>query len=121
MDDHEESKGELIPSEEAQIDLNALIPLGAQFLENSRKESEAKIKFQKESLRLQEKALEQNQSFFRYKYWLLAGIVAAIFGISSGLIFIKNDIASGLSLLTHIGAVIVGIIAGAGWEKLKSK
>lgn len=88
-------------------------------LENSRKESEAKVKLQKESLRLQEKSLEQSQLFFKHKYWLLAAIVVFVFAIFSGLIFIKHDIPSGMALLSHIGAVIVGIVAGAGWEKSK--
>jgi len=113
--------GELIEQEEAQIDLNALISLGAQLIENSHQQSQDKLALQKENLRVGEERLKIEKSAFIYKYWLLVLIVLAVLGIAAGLIFIKNDTVSGMSMLSHIGAVVAGIIAGSGWERVRAK
>lgn len=117
----EDKEGELVRDEEGKIDLNALIPLGAQLIENSNKQAEAQIEIQKENIRLGEERLKLYKSTFSHKFWLLAFIMFAIFGIATGLIFVKNDIVSGMALLSHVGAVIVGIIAGTGWERMRGK
>ena len=111
----------LAEKEQTQIDVNAFIPLGAQLIDNSRKQAEAQVGLQKESLRLKEKELVQSKLLFKHKFWLLVLIVVIVFSISIGLIFSKNDTASGMSLLSHIGAVVVGIIAGSGWERSQHK
>ena len=84
-------------------------------------QSKAEIEIQKENLRLGEERLKIYRTTFSHKFWLLAFIIVAIFGISAGLIFVKNDIVSGMSLLSHVGAVVVGIIAGSGWERARGK
>ena len=117
----ENKEGELVPHEESQIDLNALIPLGVQMIENSHKQSQAQIELQKENLRVGEERLKIEKSNFTHKFWLLVLITIAVLGISVGLIFVKNDTVSGMAMLSHIGAVIVGIIAGAGWERMRGK
>ncbi len=117
----ESDGGELVSKEEGQIDLNALIPLGVQLIENSHKQVEAQIEIQKENLRLGEERLKIHKSTFSHKFWLLSFIVASILGIASGLIFLKNDTVSGMAMLSHVGAVIVGIIAGSGWERMRGK
>ena len=117
----ETKNGELVPSEEGSLDLNALIPLGVQLIENSHKQSQAQIELQKEQLRIGEERLRIEKSTFSHKYWLLVFITVTIFGIAIGLIFIKNDTVSAMSMLSHIGAVIVGIIAGSGWERIRGK
>ena len=39
--------------------------------------------------------------------------------ISTGLIFWLKDTASGIFVLSHVGAIVAGILAGAGWERSK--
>lgn len=121
MTEDKKTDGELIPNDEAQIDLNALIPLGVQLIENSHKQAQAQIEVQKENLRLGEEKLKIEKSTFTHKYWLLVLIVISVLGIASGLIFLKDDTVSGMAMLSHIGAVIVGIIAGSGWERMRGK
>ncbi len=121
MTQENNNEGELIQKEEGQIDLNALIPLGVQFIENSHQQAKAQIEIQKENLRLGEERLKIHKSTFSHKFWLLAFIIASIFAIASGLIFVKNDTVSGIAMLSHVGAVIVGIIAGSGWERMRGK
>ena len=116
-----ENKGDLLPKEEGQIDINSLIPLGVQLIENSYKQAEAQIEIQKENLRLGEERLKIHKSTFTHKFWLLAFIIASVLSIASGLIFLKNDTVSGMAMLSHIGAVILGIIAGSGWERIRGK
>ncbi|MEW8521638.1 MAG: hypothetical protein AB2552_01155 [Candidatus Thiodiazotropha endolucinida] len=116
-----ENEGELLPREKGQIDLNALIPLGVQLIENNQKQAEAQIEIQKENLRLGEERLKIHKSSFTHKFWLLTFIVVSVLGIASGLIFLKDDTVSGMAMLSHIGAVIVGIIAGSGWERMRGK
>lgn len=121
MSDELDNGGELIPKDEMQIDLNALIPLGVQLIENSHKQAQAHIEIQRENLRLGEEKLKIDKSTFSHKYWLLVFITASVLSISAGLIFLKNDTVSGMAILSHIGAVIVGIIAGSGWERIRAK
>lgn len=117
----ESEERELLPHEESQIDLKALIPLGVQMLENNLKQSQAKIDLQKDNIRLGEERLKIDKSNFIHKYWLVVLMVISVLGIAIGLIFIKDDTVSGMSMLSHIGAVIVGIIAGSGWERIREK
>lgn len=103
------------------IDLNALIPLGLKLIENNQKQNQAQIRFQKDQLEFYKQRLGNSKSAFKHKYWLLVGITISIIGISVGLIFLKDDIPAGMAILSHVGAVVVGIIAGSGWERLRDK
>ncbi|NOY48410.1 MAG: hypothetical protein GXO84_09515 [Chlorobi bacterium] len=121
MTDNENNTGELVTDDDASIDLNALIPLGVQLIENSNKQSHAQLKHQQDVLDFNKEKLKVHKSAFKHKYWLIAFITAAIIGISVGLIFGKDDTVSGMAILTHVGAVIVGIIAGSGWQNINAK
>lgn len=114
---NEESKKKERPRNE----LESLIPLGMEYIQNSQRQAEIQNNIQKEQIKLNEKHLNTQESVFRHKFWLLVFITASIVGISAGLIFIKNDTEGGLSILSHVGAVIVGIIAGSGWQQIKSQ
>jgi len=121
MSDNENNTGELITDDDTSIDLSALVPLGMQLIENSNKQAEAQLQVQKESLEFNKEKLKVHKSAFTHKYWLVAFITVAIVSISVGLIFIKEDTASGMAILTHVGAVVVGIIAGSGWHNINAK
>lgn len=101
------------------MDLNSLLPLGMQYLDNQQKQIEANLVIQRENIQAQETQIKIEKSQFNYRFALLVMIVVTIFGISIGLMFWKDNIAAGLGLLSHIGAVIVGIIAGSGWERTR--
>ena len=117
----EKMNGELITDDDGQIDLNALIPLGVKLIENSNAQAQAQVDLQKEDLKIAERQLAIHESAFQHKYWLLVLITISLIGISIGLIFFKNETSTGISMLSHIGAVIVGIIAGSGWERTREK
>ena len=121
LEQEQVKEGKLVKSEENQIDINALIPLGVELIANSQKQSETQAELQRERLKIEEKRLAIYKSAFSHKYWLMVLIAVSVLGISVGLIFIKNDTASGISMLSHIGAVVVGIIAGSGWERIRTR
>lgn len=106
--------------EEAKLDLNAFIPLGFQFLENTQKQQEDNVSLKKAEIDYNNERLKVEKSAFTHKYWLLVFIAISIIAIAAALIFYKNDTTSGLSMLSHVGAVVVGIIAGSGWERIRS-
>lgn len=111
--------GELVTQD--QVNMNDLIPLGVQFLENNLKQSQAENEIQRAQLQLGEERQKIQKSAFSHKFWLLVVVTLSILGISVGLIFIKDDTVTGMSMLSHIGAVIVGIIGGNGWERSRNK
>ena len=123
MSQEDAKKSELVQAAQVEqsIDLNSLIPLGVQLIENSNKQAQAQIKLQRDNLEFSKQKLNIDKSMFTHKFWLLVFIAAAVVGISAGLIFIKDDVKSGFAILSHVGAIVVGIIAGVGWEKMHSK
>lgn len=113
---------EILPKEEeTQLDINALIPIGLEFLKNNQKQHEDKVSLKKAEIQSNSERLQVEKSAFTHKYWLLVFIAISVIAIASALIFYKNDTTSGLSMLSHVGAVVVGIIAGSGWERIRSK
>ncbi|SFJ15024.1 hypothetical protein SAMN05216206_3542 [Pseudomonas guineae] len=102
-----------------QIDLSALIPLGLQLIESSSKQAQAQIDLKYEEIEIQKQNLNINKSVFRHNYWLLVFISISVVLLAAGLIFVKDEISSGISILSHVGAVVVGLIAGMGWDKIR--
>jgi len=80
--------------------------------------SEAELN--KNRIALSEKKLSYNQSIFKYKFWLLTTGVIFLIAIASGLIFYKEKPELGMSILSHVGAVIGGVVAGIGYANSKS-
>ena len=115
----ESKEGELIEKDETDISLSELVPLAVSFFESTQEQTKAQTEIQKESLRLEEKRIDVEKSAFGHKFWLLVFITFSIIAIATGLIFLKNDTVSGLAILSHVGAVVVGIIAGSGWERMR--
>ena len=71
-------------------------------------------------LALSEKKLSYDQSIFKYKFWLLTGGLILLVLISCGLIFVQNKADLGLSILSHVGAIIGGVVAGVGYASSKN-
>jgi len=71
-------------------------------------------------LELSERDLIHNQSIFKYKFWLLAIGLISLISISTGLIFYVKDSSLGMSILSHIGAIIGGVLAGVGYGSNKN-
>ena len=71
-------------------------------------------------LELSEKKLAYDQSIFRYKFWLLAIGLLMLILIACGLIFLQEKQDLGLSILSHIGAIVGGVVAGVGYANSKN-
>jgi len=76
--------------------------------------------FNKNRLSLRGQELDHEKSVFKYKFWLLTIGLASLILIAVGLIFFKDKSDIGLSILSHIGAVIGGVLAGFGYKSGKS-
>lgn len=96
------------------IDLTSLIPLGHKWIDSMGIQTEAQIK-------ITEQRIEAEKWAFNRRFWLLSGVVLGVFAISWGLIFIKNNEGAGLMVLSHVGAVVAGLLAGTGLERIKSQ
>jgi hypothetical protein len=113
-------------SESIRAFLEPLVPLAKDLITNQQKElalRETQIQKQAE---YDIKALDfdtHNLDFDRHKFdrqfLLLMVIVLFICGLSAGIIFYIKDIHAGLLVLSHLGAIIAGLIAGIGYEKSK--
>ncbi len=47
----------------------------------------------------------------------LALVSVAVLALSAGIIFVQDQLGAGLLVLSHIGAVVAGLLAGAGWQR----
>ncbi|MEG3641601.1 hypothetical protein [Magnetococcus sp. PR-3] len=78
---------------------------------------------QGESQRLQAQqdkdVLAFQKSTFKHRFWFYLWMSIAIFAMAAGIIFMLGEIDKGLSVLSHVGAVIAGLLAGAGLERVR--
>lgn len=96
------------------VDLTSFIPLGHKWLESMEKQAEVQMK-------VSEQRIEAEKWAYKHRFWLLSGIILGVFALSGGLIFIKNNESAGLMVISHVGAVVAGLLAGTGLERIKSK
>ena len=101
--------------------LKPLVPLAATALENTNKELELKNKQIEKQSEYAAKALEFKRYRFNRSFILLLAVTLGILSISAGIIFGLGDTNSGLSVLSHVGAIVAGALGGAGWEKSRDK
>ena len=71
-------------------------------------------------LELSEMKLSYNQSIFKYKFWLVSAGLIVLALISCGLIFLQEKQDLGLAILSHVGAIIGGVVAGVGYANSKN-
>lgn len=105
----------------AKTDMDHLSSIASDFIGAISEKNKNDLAIQEKQIKLQEQALTHKASAFKYKFWLLAGGLLSIVSIASGIIFYLKDPSLGISVLSHTGAVIGGIIAGVGYESSKSK
>lgn len=112
--------------------LNDLIPVAKTLIENQVHQMEIQERVQLRQLELQHFRDDQQARIFqesirleRHKFdrgfALLAFAVLVVVVFSGGLMFISHDVKSGLSILSHVGAVIAGLMTGLGWQKYRQQ
>lgn len=95
-------------------ELAQLVQLGSQYFETQNKQTEAQNN-------LYSQRIEAEKKIFLLKYIQTTIFLIVVLAIVCGLIFVKNDTANGILLLSHLGAIIAGYFAGQGVERLKNK
>ncbi len=92
--------------------------LQKQQLELARTQAEGNLEFAKERLKFEDKKLGR-------QFWLivtlLLPIVIVALGAAVGLIFLKDNVQTGVFLLTHLVAFAIGVVGGAGWQKARQE
>lgn len=119
MEKEVETKGELTTAEEAE-QLHNMLDLGKQAIAFFSEQGDAQNRLAREQLQLAEKRLEFEKSAFSYKAFILVGLLVGIFSIAAGLIFALREVESGILILSHVGTLFAGALAGWGWERKKS-
>lgn len=124
--------------QEANVDfkMSDLVPIAESFadgyLENQRQANETQLEVAKMQLEAQKHRDEMTkqirhgvQAFERHKFnlqfWFLVFIAVAVFGFAAGLIFVLREVNTGILILTHIGAIVSGLLAGIGWESNRQR
>lgn len=105
----------------AKTDMDHLSSIASDFIGAINEKNKNELALHQQQMQLKEKELSHKSSAFKYKFWLLTGGLISIVAIASGVIFYLKDTSVGISVLSHTGAVIGGIIAGVGYESSKSK
>ena len=103
--------------EDNSVELNSLVELGNNYLAVYSKQVETEGELNRKKLDLAEKVIDSSKASARYKYGLILFITFVFCVIVLGLIFYKDDVSSGLLILSHLVALISGAFAGWGWEK----
>jgi 2-polyprenyl-3-methyl-5-hydroxy-6-metoxy-1,4-benzoquinol methylase len=116
MTDETENNGQelLSKQEQPQADLSAFIPLAEKWIDGQSKQAQLSHEIDKEELAVISKSNRQN-------YHLLVIIIIGIFTIASGIIFYIGNLDAGLLVLSHVGAVVAGLMAGMGIQKTRTK
>lgn len=97
--------------------IESATPLIKQFIENQTRAMEANQEIGRGQLDIAKDELRFAAERFNKFFWLVAVIAAFLLLMIAGLIFIEDNSEGGLSLLTHLGAAVAGVLAGAGWQR----
>lgn len=110
------------PAPAAQIagELQSLVDLGKQALVTLSEQGNAERSLQMERLRIQEKQLQFEGTAFKYKAVIAGAALLGLLAIAAGLFFHPSnpDHEAGMQLLSHLGALVAGVLGGYGWEKM---
>jgi hypothetical protein len=104
----------LSPVPQAGADLSIFVPALNKWIENQSEATRLNHEIEKEELSV---VRESN----KFSYRLLTLIVVGVFLLSAGLIFWMKQLDAGLLILSHVGAVIAGLLAGSGLERRRGK
>lgn len=110
----EKDSQELLLKDEGTIDISAFLPLAEKWIDGQNKASKLSYEIDKEELSVAREANKQN-------YRLLFFIVISIVLIASGIIFYLGNLEAGLLVLSHVGAVVAGLLAGMGIQKNRTR
>lgn len=97
--------------------MEPFMPLAKQYVENQSRQVELNHKIEEKRV-----DLEREEQRFRYEqfsksYWLVVFISVSIVVISAGITFYLEQIDKGLLILSHVGSIVAGILAGTGWKR----
>jgi len=112
----DDDKTEVITAQESE-DLKGLLDLGKQALITFAEQGESQSKLASQQLQFAEKRLEVEKTAFKFKFTAVIIFIIGLFAIIMGLIFAKDDVNSGLLILSHVVALLSGAFAGWGWQK----
>ncbi len=100
--------------------IRAATPLVERIITNQEKILEANQQIGQGQLEIAKEELRFAAIRFNKSFWLVAAVAGFLMLLSAGIIFIQGDSEGGLSLLTHLGAVVAGLLAGAGWQRYQA-
>lgn len=92
--------------------LEALVGVATQFLGNQHK-------VQMEQAALERERMAAGKWAFKLRFWLIVGITFTVFAMAAGLIFAKDKVDAGMTMLSHVAALFAGLVGGIGLEKSK--
>ncbi|MDO8267795.1 MAG: hypothetical protein Q7T32_08170 [Moraxellaceae bacterium] len=101
-------------------ELQSLVDLGKQALITFSEQGNAERTLQMERMRIQEKQLQFEGTAFKFKAVITGAGMLGLLTIAAGLFFHPSnpDHAAGMQLLSHLGALVAGLLGGYGWEKV---
>jgi len=100
----------MLENQARQVEVQERVQMRQLELQHFRDEQQAKV-FQE--------SIKPEKHKFNLGFGLLAFAVLVVVAFSAGLMFITGDVKSGMSILSHVGAVIAGLMTGLGWHKYR--
>ncbi|MFH1715966.1 MAG: hypothetical protein ABIF19_01325 [Planctomycetota bacterium] len=106
---------ELVPqANQPPADLSAFTSIVEKWIETQAETERLGHQVQMEELSVIREANRRN-------FHLLFVIIICVFTMSAGIIFFMKNIEAGFLLLSHVGAVVAGLLAGMGLQRKRQK
>jgi hypothetical protein len=106
----EEDAVMVLSRKDAQIE--AMFEAGKELIGNQQK-------LQMEKLALEKEKMANDKWAFKHRFWLIACVTVIVFAMAAGLIFAKDKVDAGMTMLSHVAALFAGLVGGIGLEKSK--
>lgn len=97
--------------------MGPLMPLAKQYVESQSRQVEFNHKIEEKRVELEREEQRFRYNQFTKSYWLVVFISVSIVAISVGITFYLEEPDKELLVLSHVGSIVAGILAGTGWER----
>lgn len=103
------------------VDLSIFAPILERFISVQGEKVHAEAQIQEKRLEFNKVQLSAMTSAAKHYFWLGFVVTILLFALAGGLAFALKEVTAGLMVISHVGAVAAGLLAGMGLSKSRMK